>query len=156
MAWACIRFQKCGFRLRICPQFGLYSTSPSFVPILSLMLPKATSIRLEPNLQQGLETLSKILKRPMYQLVNEALRDYVSRRSHDVEQDLKETLAGLRAYRRRDPAFKHAIAAAAKAEAQHGRSDPLDGEIVIGELVDDELVETLGPVQTEIHRLLRG
>ena len=120
------------------------------------MLPKATTFRLEPNLQQGLETLSKILKRPMNQLVNEALKDYVSRRSHDVEQDLKGTLATLRAYRRRDPAFKQAIAAAAKAEAQHGRSDPLDGEIVIGELVDDELVEDLGPVQTEIHRLLRG
>jgi hypothetical protein len=27
---------------------------------------------------------------------------------------------------------------------------------VIGELVDDELVEGLGPAQTEIHRLLRG
>jgi predicted transcriptional regulator len=120
------------------------------------MLPKATTIRLEPNLQRGLETLSKILKRPMNQLVNEALRDYVSRRSHDVEQDLKETLASLRAYRRRDPDFKQAIAATAKAEAQHGRSDPLDGEIVVGELVDDELVPDLGPVQTEIHRLLRG
>ena len=120
------------------------------------MLPKATTFRLEPNLQQGLETLSKILKRPMNQLVNEALKDYVSRRSHDVEQDLKETLATLKAYRRRDPTFKQAIAAAAKAEAQHGRSDPLEGEIVMGELVDGELVEDAGPVQSEIHRLLRG
>jgi hypothetical protein len=60
------------------------------------------------------------------------LQSYISRRSHEVEQDLKETLASLRAYRRRDPAFKQAIAAAAKAEAQRGRSDPLDGEIVIG------------------------
>ncbi len=61
-----------------------------------------------------------------------------------------------RNFRCRDPAFKQAIAAAAQSEAQHGRSDPLDGEVVIGELVDDELVEGLGPAQTEIHRLLRG
>jgi predicted transcriptional regulator len=120
------------------------------------MIPKATTFRLEPNLQQGLETLSKILQRPMNQLVNEALKDYVSRRSHDVEQDLKETLATLRAYRLRDPTFKQAIAAAAKAEAQHGGSDPLDGEIVIGDLVDGALVDHAGPVQAEIHRLLRG
>lgn len=120
------------------------------------MHPKATTFRLEPNLQQGLETLSKILKRPMNQLVNEALKDYVSRRSQEVEQEIKVTLAALRAYRRRDPGFKQAIAAAATAEAQHAKSDPVEGEIVIGELIDGELVEDAGPVQTEIYRLLRG
>jgi len=69
----------------------------------------------------------------MNQLINEALHDYVSSRSHDVAQDLRKTLSELRAYRSSDPSFKAAIATAAKAEAEHGQSDPLDGEIVIGE-----------------------
>ena len=117
---------------------------------------KATTVRIEPTLQQGLETLSKVLKRPMNQLVNEALKDYVSRRSHEVEQDLKETLTALRAYRRRDPHFTVSIAAAAKAEAQFGHSDPLDGEVLIGELVDGQLVAAAGPVEAEIQQLLHG
>jgi predicted DNA-binding protein len=120
------------------------------------MIPKATTFRLEPTLQEGLERLSKLLKCPMNQLVNEALKDYISRRSLAVEQDLEATLATLRAYRRRDPSFKEAIAAAAKAEAHHGNSDPVEGEVVIGEIVEGQLVEEVGPVQSEIHQLLHG
>jgi predicted DNA-binding protein len=124
---------------------------------LYVMPHKATTVRLEPTLQRGLETLSKVLKRPMNQLINEALHDYVSRRSHEVEQDLDQTLKALRAYRRRDPSFKSAIAAAAKAEAEHRQSDPLDGEVVIGELVDGRLTQQEpGPVAAEIHQLLHG
>jgi len=117
---------------------------------------KATTVRLEPTLQRGLETLSKVLKRPMNQLINEALHDYVSRRSHEVEQDLSQTLTALRAYRRRDPGFKAAIAAVAKAEAEHDRCDPLDGEVVIGELIEGRLAQDTGPVTAEIHQLLHG
>ena len=120
------------------------------------MLPKATTFRIEPTLQKGLENLSRILKRPMNQLVNEALKDYVSRRSRAAEDDLKDTLATLRAYRRRDPNFKDAIVAAAKAEAQYAQSDPVEGQVVIGELIEGRLVEEAGPVQTEIHQLLHG
>ena len=77
--------------------------------------------------------MSKVLKRPTNQLVNEALKDYVSRRSLAVEQDLEATLATSRAYRRRDPSFKEAIAAVAKAEAQHAKIDPVEGEIESGD-----------------------
>lgn len=62
----------------------------------------------------------------------------------------------LRAYRRRDPSFKVAIATAAKAEAEHAQSDLLDGEIMIGEFVDGRMVENAGPVEAEIHQLLHG
>jgi predicted transcriptional regulator len=117
---------------------------------------KATTVRLEPTLQQGLETLSKALKRPMNHLINEALHDYVSRRSLEVEQDLKQTLTALQAYRRRDPNFKAAIAAAAKAEARHTQSDSMDGKVVIGELVDGRMAQETGPVADEINQLLRG
>jgi len=92
----------------------------------------------------------------MNQLINEALHDYVSSRSHDVAQDLSKTSSELRAYRRRDPSFEAAIARAAKAEAEHGQSDALDGELVIGELIDGRLAEEPGPVAAEIHQLLHG
>jgi predicted DNA-binding protein len=120
------------------------------------MTRKATTVRIEPTLQQGLETLSKVLKRPMNQLVNEALNDYVARRSLEVEQDLSATVKKLRAYRRRDPNFDNAIAAAAKAEAKHGHDDPVEGTVVMGDLVDGQIVEDAGPLETEIHQLLHG
>ena len=101
---------------------------------------KATTVRLEPALQDGLETLSKVLKRPMNQLINDALRDYVNRRSYEVEQDLNKTLIALRACRRRDPGLKGAEIAT----------------VVNGELIDGSVADEFGPVETEFHQLLQG
>ena len=56
----------------------------------------------------------------MNQLVNEAVKDYVERRSREVEHGLEATLAKLRAYRQRDPHFKEAIGALVDAEARLG------------------------------------
>jgi hypothetical protein len=94
----------------------------------------------------------------MNQLVNEAVKDYVRRRNRDVENELESTLASLRAYRERDPEFEQAIAAFARAEVRHGKEDPAQGEVVIGDLVNGQLVERQegGPVQQEIRRLLDG
>lgn len=77
----------------------------------------------------------------MNQLVNEALEDFVARRSRQVERDLETTLARLRAYRARDPHFEEAITAAVEAETQHGQDDPAQGEVVIGQLVNGQSVE---------------
>lgn len=107
----------------------------------------------------ALEHLSEVLNRPMNQLVNEALEDFVARRSRKIEQDLETTLARLRAYRARDSHFQEAIAAAVEAEALHGQDDPAQGKVVTGDLVNGQLVEPAeetGPVQSEIHRLLNG
>ena len=117
---------------------------------------KATTVRLEPSLQQGLETLSRVLKRPMNQLVNEALQDYVCRRSLEVAQELSMTLTALRAYRDRDPGFKTSIEAAAKGEVAHRQDDPVDAEVVIGELIDGRMVSDTGPVVAEIRQLQDG
>jgi predicted transcriptional regulator len=46
---------------------------------------KATTYRIDPVVQTGLSTLSKVLGRPQNQLVNEAVRDFVARRSREVE-----------------------------------------------------------------------
>jgi predicted transcriptional regulator len=121
------------------------------------MPPKATTFRIDPPVQAALEMLSKTLKRPMNQLVNEAVRAYVARRSAEVARDLEATLARLRAYREQDPDFEDAIEQVANAEAQLGQDDPTEGEIVIGTLIDGRLIEeTPGPVQAEIDRLLHG
>lgn len=122
---------------------------------------KASTFRIDPPVQQALENLSRALSRPMNGLVNEALRDYVERRSLAVEQDLELTLARLRAYRRRDPDFKAAIDAVVEAEASHGKDDPAEGRVVIGKLVGGKLVEAsavegTSPMQTEIRRILNA
>jgi predicted transcriptional regulator len=117
---------------------------------------KATTFRIDPRVQAGLENLSRFLKRPMNQLVNEAVKDFVRRRSREMENELESTLARLRAYRERDPDFEQAITAAARAEARHGKEDPAEGERVVGDLVNGELVEDpqSGPVRQEIRQLL--
>ena len=122
---------------------------------------KATTFRIDPIAQAALENLSRILKRPMNQLVNEAVKNYVEQRSQDVEHDLEATLASLRAYRKRDPHFKNAIAAFVDAEARLGKGDPVEGKVVIGKLVNGQLVEerpteSASHVQAEIHRLLNA
>src|ERR1700687_4614800 len=101
---------------------------------------KASTFRIEPIVQVGLENLSRVLKRPMNQLVNEAVKDYLRRRSREVERDLESTLASLRAYRKQDPDFEQAIAAFARAEARYGTDDPAEGEVVVGKLVNGQLV----------------
>jgi hypothetical protein len=124
----------------------------------SSMAAKASTFRIEPTVQAGLENLSRVLKRPMNQLVNEAVKDFVRRRSREVERNLESTLASLRAYRERDPDFERAIAAFARAEARYGKEDSAEGEVVVGKLVDGQLVDepASGPVQTEIRQLLDG
>src|SRR6476659_1002525 len=72
------------------------------------MAGKATTYRIDPIVQVGLSTLSRVLGRPQNQLVNEAVRDFVARRSREVEMDLEATLEALRAYRQSDPNFERA------------------------------------------------
>lgn len=125
------------------------------------MTRKASTFRIDPTVQAALENLSRILKRPMNHLVNEAVKDYVDQRGQEVERDLEATLVSLRAYRKRDPHFQTAIAAFVDAEARFGKEDPAEGKVVIGKLVDGKLVEVqaaegTGPIQTEIRRRLNA
>ncbi len=122
---------------------------------------KATTVRIDPFAQAALENLSQVLKRPMNQLVNEAVKDYVERRSKEVERDLEATLTNLRAYRQRDPHFDETIAAFVDAEARLGKEDPAEGKVIIGKLVNGQLVEEraiegASPLQAAIRRLLNA
>jgi predicted transcriptional regulator len=105
---------------------------------------KATTFRLDQAKQAALANLSKILRRPMNHLVNEAVKVYLEQRSLEVERDLQTTLNSLRTHRQRDPNFKKAIAAFIDAEAS--LKDP----------IKSELTQDGSSVRTEIHRLLHG
>jgi predicted transcriptional regulator len=106
---------------------------------------KATTFRIDPVVQTGLSMLSKILGRPQNQLVNEAVRDFVARRSREIEMDLEGTLEALRAYRKNDPNFERAIADYVEAEASL-KEDPAEGR----------RVEDIGPTQKRVLELLNG
>lgn len=109
---------------------------------------KATTFRLDPEVQAGLALLSEIQGRPQNQLVNEAVRELVSKRSREVEVDLKSTLARLKAYRLRDPSGEKSMAAAMRAEAAIDY-DPAEGVRVLRS-------EVVGPASARMLDLLRG
>jgi len=131
------------------------------------MAQKATTTRLKPWLQAGMENLSRILGRPMNSLFNDAVEAYLETKSRAVEAELEASLAKLRAYRLRDPDDENSIAAFVEAEA--GFKDPTEGRLY---KVDDPAgkagvasSETAivprplgdgGPVRTEINRILNA
>ncbi len=109
------------------------------------------TLRIDPKERAALDSLSKIENRPINQLINEAIRFYLSHPRRE-EKDLQATLEKLEEYRKRDPGFKKAMAEWVAAEASLGH-DPLDGEIIEGEIVNGE-VQPIGPVQARIRELL--
>lgn len=85
------------------------------------------TLRLEPEINTGLERLSTALHRPKNKLINEAVRMFVAQRSRVVGHELEEIVAGLREYRKWDPDFDDAIGKVAEDEARYGADDPVEG-----------------------------
>ena len=90
---------------------------------------KATTFRIDPGIKGALVKLSKLLGQPLNKLANEALGEYVVRRTLEVEDGLESTLEDLRAYRKNDPNFKRVIAEFVEAEATADH-DPAEGRVV--------------------------
>jgi predicted transcriptional regulator len=107
---------------------------------------RATTFRLEPRLQRGLELLSYIRRAPLNRLVNEAVDDYLDVQAARLETDLEATLQRVKAYRAADPDFEHAIARFAEAEAEHAAEDPVEGSTV----------RARGSAQRLVRELIRG
>lgn len=110
------------------------------------MSAKASTHRLKPDLQAGLEFLSKALHRPKNKLMNEAVELFVREKSRELEQNLEVTLRALRAYRKKDPHFEKAIGDFVDAEAIGSGQDPLNGH----------MVAAAGTVQSELRNLLHA
>lgn len=108
------------------------------------------TLRIDAKERAALENLSKIEGRPINQILNEAIKGYLLNRGQK-ERSLEANLAGLRAYRKQDPGFQRAIAAFTEAEA--GLEDPLEGEVIEDDLVEDRL-KPAGPVQSKIRNLM--
>lgn len=108
------------------------------------------TLRVDPEERLALENLSKVEGRPVNQLLNEAIKLYLRQRGAK-ERALETHLAGLRAYRSKDPVYGRAIEAFVNAEAS--AEDPLEGSLVGGQFVDGKF-EPAGPVQTKIRDLL--
>jgi hypothetical protein len=103
------------------------------------------TLRIEREERIALEDLSKVVGRPINQLLNDAIKSYLHQQS-PKERRLEASLERLRAYRTHDPGFKRAIAQFVEAEVS-GR-DPLEGEPF------EEEVGIQGPVQSRIREIL--
>jgi predicted transcriptional regulator len=112
------------------------------------MARKATTFRLDPEVQAGLAMIAELQGRPQNQLVNEAVRALVVSRSQQLEHQLESTLQRLKAYRAGDPTGEKSMAAAMAAEAavEH---DPAEGT-----RVEDALAA--GPASARILERLGG
>ena len=107
------------------------------------------TLRIDTKERVALENLSKVERRPINQILNEAIKLYLSRKGQK-ESSLEANLMALRTYRKQDPEFRHAIGAYVEAEAT--QKDPLEGEpVVVG-----GQIKIVGPVQSRVRDLLRG
>jgi hypothetical protein len=105
----------------------------------------AFTLRIDAEERAALENLSRIERRPVNQLLNEAVRSFLLRR-RPKERSLEASLEQLRTYRERDPQFRRARKAFIEAEASV--DDPLEGRLVNGR------VEPIGPTQRRIRKIL--
>ncbi len=103
----------------------------------------ATTFRIDPVVKDGLSKLSKLLSRSLNSLANEAFREFVARRTMEVESDLEASLEDLRAYRRSDPDFEQAIAGFVDAEMTV-ENDPAEGRVI----------EQTGPAEAAVLKIL--
>jgi|SRR5580765_700093 len=96
---------------------------------------RAKTLRLEPEFEDGLDLLKSVLGLPVNRMVNEAVGEYIEKRTSQVEADLGGLLAQVKAYRKADPDFKFARERFVKAEMKMAGQDPTDGTLVTEESV---------------------
>ncbi len=118
--------------------------------IQSIMPRVAFTLRMEAEERAALENLSRIERRPVNQLLNEAVKSLLLRRG-PRERSLETSLERLRAYRKRDPELSEARKAFIDSEAS--LADPLEGEPIEGKLIDGR-VAPIGPTHSRIRELL--
>lgn len=93
------------------------------------MARQATTFRIDEIAMQGLVMLGRLSGKSANQLANEAIKEFVAKRSMEVENELTDTLSQLKAYRTRDPDFGRSIADFVETEAL-SIDDPVEGKAV--------------------------
>jgi predicted nucleotidyltransferase/predicted transcriptional regulator len=86
--------------------------------------PKASTIRLKPELQSALDKISKHLDRPKNKIVNQAVAEYLEKTSLKLRDDIEDTLQNLQIYRQQDPNFEDTIERFVVAEASLAEKAP--------------------------------
>lgn len=86
------------------------------------------TLRMEPALREELQTVSRLAKTSMNQLIIQAIRAQLPEIRSHLELELERVLEELRTYSEREQDFAVAIEAFATSEATH--DDPLEGEIL--------------------------
>lgn len=128
---------------------------------------RTKTLRLQPSYEKGLVILKRVLKMPINKMVNEAVGEYIQRRTAEAESELTTTLEELHAYRLADPDFMAARQAFIQGEAMHGKDDPMEGRIVPAEKPARGAVESgssaapteaaaTGPALSKVRELLHG
>jgi hypothetical protein len=119
---------------------------------------KTKTLRLAPEYEAGLALLKGVLGTPVNKMVNEAVGEYIRRRSAEVEADLTGVLERVKAYRRADPQFKQARARFVDAEARLGSDDAVEGVVVdmAPPVVRRRTANKAGPAQSMIRELLKS
>jgi hypothetical protein len=110
----------------------------------------AITLRVDAEEHTALKNLSRIERRPVNRLINDAIQSILRRRS-PRERGLEVCIERLRAYRERDPRFREAREAFVEAEAS--LEDPLEGEPIEGQ-IGGARVEPIGPAQSKIREIL--
>ena len=108
----------------------------------------AFTLRIDPEERAALKILSKLERRPINQLLNEAIKSYLSRKGRK-ERSLETDLRRLDAYRKKDPKFRRAISKLVDAEATV--KDPVEGQPF---QESDNPKESTGPVQSKVREVL--
>jgi hypothetical protein len=121
------------------------------------------SLRLEPAHEAGLGLLKVVLRKPLNRMVNEAVGEYIVKRTAEAEARMTGTLERLKAYRRRDPNFEQDLAAFIAAEARHGKNDPMEGvvyavsrPVTLSGGTREAGSSKTGPALKAVRNLLRG
>ncbi len=114
------------------------------------MTRKPFTLRIDDAERAALKNSSKVEGRTINQLLNEAVKNYLSRQGRK-ERSWEATLEALRKYGRQNGRFQRAVAAFVEAEAR--LDDPLEGELMEGQLVERRF-KPAGPVQIRIRKLL--
>ena len=92
---------------------------------------KARTLRLNDEYEAGLKILKSVSGMPVSKMVNEAVGEYLERRTAQVETDLGVLLNQVKAYRHTDLHFKYARARVVEAEMRAVGNDPVDGVVVM-------------------------
>ncbi len=106
----------------------------------------AFTLRIDAEERAALKILSKLERRPINQLLNEAIKTYLSRKSHK-ERSLETDLRRLDAHRKNDPKFGRAITKFVEAEAM--LKDPLEGQPF-----EETSEQPSGPIQSKVREVL--